>query len=141
MGARRSDSTRPRSTRAAEKICADGKKESDRLRAEAKPGARGEAAAQEIDATLESLETQIEGFEDLRGPTATDDAIAALVRHLRAAAAGLEQLSEVAVDDDLTIDETVRANPEIVEQVNRSGAQAADDLVGLDWLTCVGVVG
>ena len=63
------------------------------------------------------------------------------MRHLRAAAGGLEALRDAAVDDDLTVDEAVRANPEVVERVNRSSAQAADDLVALDWLTCIGIAG
>jgi len=126
-------------TREAERICAAGQAEADRLRAEAQADARGADAATEIDATLEALDTQIQGFEDLRGPAGTDDALATLVRHLRAAAAGLGELRDVAVADDLTVDEAIRSNPDIVEAVNRSSAQAADDLVALGWLTCVGV--
>jgi len=125
--------------REAEAVCAEGTKESDRLRAEAQPGARGEAAGKEIDATRAALEAQIEGFADLRGPESTDDDIAALLRHLRAAAAGLAELRAAAVDGDLTVDEAIAANPELVQRINRSGAQAADDLVALDWLTCIGV--
>lgn len=127
--------------REAARICAAGQKEADRLRGEAVPGAHGEAAAKEIDATIEALDTQIEGFADLRGPAATDDDVAALVRHLRAAAAGLTRLREAAVADDLTVDEAVQANPKVVRQVNRSSAQAADDLVALDWLTCIAAAG
>lgn len=128
-------------TRRAEAVCAAGKRVSDRLRAEARPGARGKAAAAEIDATRAALETQIDGFEGLRGPPGTDDDIAALVRHLRAAAAGLEELGHAAVDGDLTVDEAISANPDLVQQINRSGAQASDDLVALDWLSCIGVTG
>ena len=66
--------------------------------------------------------------------------LAALLGHLRAAADGLETLRDAAADDDLTVDEAIRANPDVVEQVNRSSAQSKDDLVALGWLTCVGVV-
>jgi len=126
-------------TREAEAVCDAGTKESDRLRADARPGARGEDAGKEIDATRAALEAQIDGFADLRGPASTDDDIAALLRHLRAASAGLERLRELAVDGDLTVVETIAANPDLVQRINRSSAQAADDLVALDWLTCIGV--
>ena len=125
--------------RRADAICAEGKKESDRLRAEAVVGARGEAAATEIDATLEALEVQIDGFEDLRGPAATDADLTVLVEQLREAASGLEQLREAAIDDDLTVDEAIDANPEVVEQVNRASLEAAEALVALEFVTCVGL--
>lgn len=126
-------------TRRARAICVAGKREADRLRREAAIGARGEDAAEEIDATLEALDTQIEGFADLRGPAATDDRIAALVRHLRAASEGLEELRDTVVDDDLTIDEAVARRQGLVQRINRSSAQAADELVALDWLDCIGI--
>lgn len=128
-------------TREAEQICAAGKEESDRLRSRAVPGAHGEAAGTEIDATLEALDTQIEGFAALRGPAATDVHLEALVRHLRAAATGLEQLRDAAVAGDLTVDEAVQADPALVRRVNRSSAQASDDLVALGWPSCIGVAG
>jgi hypothetical protein len=128
-------------TRRAESICAAGKREADRLRRRAEIGARGEAAAEEIDATLEALGTQIDGFEGLRGPATTDDRRTALVRHLRAAADGLAELRQTVIDDDLTVDEAIAARPGLVRRVNRSSAQAADDLVALDWLSCIGVAG
>lgn len=126
--------------RQAEAVCADGQKEADRLREQSAPGARGEAAAKEIDATRAVLDTQIDGFEDLRGPESTDADLEALLDHLRAAADGLETLRDAAADDDLTVDEAIRANPDVVTQINRSSAQSKDDLVALGWLTCVGVV-
>ena len=126
-------------TKRAEAVCAEGKKESDRLREQAQIGARGEAAGEEIDATRAALEAQIDGFADLRGPASTDDDIAALLKHLRAASAGLEDLKAAAVDGNLTVDDAISANPELIQQINRSGAQAADDLVALGWLTCIGV--
>ncbi len=126
--------------RQAEAVCADGQKEADRLRNQADPGARGEAAAKEIDATRAVLDTQIQGFEDLRGPKSTDADIDALLGHLRAAADGLETLRAAAADDDLTVEEAIRANPDVVAQVNLASAQSKDDLVALGWLTCVGVV-
>jgi len=127
-------------TRQAEAVCADGQKEADRLRNQAEPGAHGEAAAKEIDATRAVLETQIRGFEDLRGPKSTDADLDALLGHLRAAADGLQTLRDAAAADDLTVDEAIRANPDVVTRVNLSSAQAKDDLVALGWLTCVGVV-
>jgi hypothetical protein len=126
--------------RQGEAVCADGQKEADRLRNQADPGAHGEAAAKEIDATRAVLETQIQGFEDLRGPESTDADLDALVRHYRAAADGLETLRDAAADDDLTVDEAIQANADVVQQVNRSSAQGKDDLVALGWLTCVGIV-
>lgn len=123
----------------AEAVCRAGQEEADRLRAEAEPGARGQQAAKEIDATLEALDTQIEGFEGLRGPERTDDDVRALVRHLRAAAAGVERLREVVIEDDLTVDEAIRANTDVVDEVNRASARAADDLLALGWLACAGV--
>jgi len=125
--------------RRADGICAEGKRESDRLRGQAVIGARGEAAATEIDATLEALEVQIDGFEDLRGPRSTDADLSALVSQLREAADGLEQLREAAVDDDLTVDEAIDANPDVVEQVNRASLRAAESLVALQFVTCVGL--
>ncbi|MFA5883048.1 MAG: hypothetical protein WDA60_04280 [Acidimicrobiia bacterium] len=122
----------------AEAVCAAGKKESDRLRAEVVPGRRGEAAAAEIDATLEALNLQIDAFADLRGPASTDAQLERLVAHLRDAAHGLETLRDAAADDDLTVDEAVKASPDVVQQVNRASAQAADLLAGLGFLTCIG---
>ncbi|MFM8302960.1 MAG: hypothetical protein ACKOA9_01480 [Actinomycetota bacterium] len=127
--------------RRARAVCAAGQEEADRLRSEAAPGARGEAAAREIDATREVLESQIRGFAGLRGPASTDEDLDRLVGHLRAAAAGLATLRDVAAARDLTVDETIRARGDVVEQVNRSSAQAADDLVALGWLTCIGLTG
>lgn len=124
--------------RRAQAVCAAGQKDADRLRRQAAPGARGDDAAREIDATRSVLESQIRAFEELRGPRSTDDDLERLVRHLRAAAAGLQRLRRAAADG-LSIDETIQANGPIVERVNRSSAQAADDLVALGWLTCVGV--
>ena len=50
------------------------------------------------------------------------------------------RLRDAAADDDLTVDEAIQANADVVQQVNRSSAQGKDDLVALGWLTCVGIV-
>lgn len=124
-----------------ESVCAEGKREADRLRAQAEPGRRGEGAAAEVDATLEALNTQIDAFADLRGPASTDAPLARLVDQLRIAADGVEELREAVLDDDLTVDEALQQNPAVVERVNLASAEAADLLVDLGFLSCVGVAG
>jgi hypothetical protein len=126
-------------TAAAEAVCADGAARAERLRTGAQPGARGKAAAREIAATRSALRTQLDGFGRLRGPEATDDQISALVRHLETADAGLAALQRAAASGDLTVDEAIRARPAVVGRVNRASAQAADVLVALGWLGCVGL--
>ncbi len=127
--------------READRVCTAGLRAADRLRAGAEPGARGEAAAGEIDASLEVLNRQIDAFADLRGPVATDAAREDAVRNLRAAADGLEALRKAAVEDDLTVDGAVRANPAVVGRVNRASAKASDALAELGFLTCIGFAG
>lgn len=129
----------PALTAEAEAICADGAARAERLRADARPGARGPDAAREIGATRATLRTQIEGFGRLRGPEATDAQIADLVGYLEAADAGLAVLQRVAASGDRTVDEAIGARPAVVGRVNRASAQAADALVALGWLGCVGL--
>jgi len=128
-------------TTEAEAICADGAARAERLRADAQPGARGGAAAREIAATRAALRTQVDGFRRLRGPEATDAQVADLVRHLESADEGLAVIERAAARDDLTVDEAVRSRPAVVGRVNRASAQAADELVALGWLGCVGLGG
>jgi hypothetical protein len=121
----------------ADQICAAGLREADRLRGETVPGARGEAAAAEFDANLAVLEQQVDGLADLRGPASTDADLERAVDRLEAAAAGLETLRDAAADDDLTVDEAVEQNPDVVQRVNRASAQANDALAALGFLGCI----
>lgn len=127
--------------READRVCAAGLREADRLRAGAEAGARGEAAADEIDASLEVLNRQIDAFADLRGPASTDAPREDAVRNLRVASDGLEALRKAAIDDDLTVDGVIRANPKVVQRVNRASAEASDALAKLGFLTCIGLGG
>ena len=125
--------------RRADATCTELLRDADRLRSEATPGARGEAAAAEIDATREVLEGQVDAFDELRGPPSTDAVRVRAVRNLRAAASGLKELRDAAVEDDLTVDGAIRANPEVVQRVNLASGKASDALTALGFLTCVGV--
>lgn len=124
--------------RRADALCADLLADADRLRARADPGARGDAASDEIDDTVEVLRRQIDAFDDLRGPPSTDAARERVVAQLRIAADALDELSDRAEADDLTVDEAIRANAGLIGRVNRASARASDALVDLGFLTCVG---
>lgn len=130
--------SRAEMVRRADALCADLLADADRLRARADPGARGDAAADEIDDTVEVLRRQIDAFDDLRGPPSTDAARERVVGQLRIAADALDELSDKAEADDLTVDEAIRANAGLVGRVNRASARASDALVELGFLTCVG---
>ena len=125
--------------RHADRVCAQGLKDSDALRGAAQPGARGKTAAAEVDGALEVLNRQIDAFASLRGPPSTDAARETAVRQLRRAAAGLDGLRAVIERQNLTVDEAVRASPELVDRVNTASARANNALVELGFLGCVGV--
>ena len=134
----------PRSTRAemvaqANAVCAAGLEEAEALRMTSDPTAHGTAAAAEVDATLAALDRQVTGLAELRGPVSTDAARESVVRRLRAAATGLEQLQRIIVKNDSTINEAVQSSNSLVRRINRSTAQANDALRKLGFLGCIGV--
>lgn len=125
--------------RRADALCAKGLRDADRLRADAQPGARGAAAAAEVDATLKVLDVQVDGIEDLRGPERTDAARERAVAQLRLAAELIERLRDRIVARDLTINEAIQASPALVQRINRASARATDALADLRFFTCIGV--
>lgn len=127
--------------RQAERVCARGLEQAERLRAAAQPGARGAAAAAEVDAVLEALAVQIEGFADLRGPESTDATRTRAVDQLEVASDLLEDLRDEIVARDLTVNEAIQRKQELVGRINRASARANDALVDLGFLSCVGVTG
>ena len=62
-----------------------------------------------------------------------------VVRRLRVAATGLEQLQRIIVKTDSTINEAVQSSNSLVRRINRSTAQANDALRKLGFLGCIGV--
>ena len=123
----------------ADTVCADGLAEADRLRAKAKPGASGKAAAAEIDASIAVLQRQIDAFAGLRGPASTDVARERAIHELEIARDGLEALRNAAVDRGLTVNEAILANSAVVKRVNQASAKANDALGTLRFYTCIGV--